>query len=156
MPGAFEKEEEQSAQSQKIGLKKVSSQQSIFETMPKKQTPAEFEKKVKQVQERASSYKVRAAELALQFNKAMADKILPDNRNTFQEEVELDLLRSMVKLAQEINNDDQENEGEGSLGWITVLLKTCFNQRDRINNLEYGLFELQKKLKPLDTPKKSE
>src|SRR5271154_2283664 len=102
MPGAFEKEEEQSAQSQKIGLKKVSSQQSIFETMPKKQTPAEFEKKVKQVQERASSYKVRAAELALQFNKAMADKILPDNRNTFQQEVEIDLLRSMVKLAQEI------------------------------------------------------
>jgi hypothetical protein len=156
MPGAFEKEEEQSAQSQKIGLKKVSSQQSIFETMPKKQTPAEFEQKVQQVQERLSSYKVRAAELALQFNKAMVDKTLPGNRNQFQQEVELDLLRSMIRLAQEINIDPVEKEGEGSLGWITVLLKTCFTQRDRINNLEYGLFQLQNKLKELDTPKKSE
>jgi len=156
MPGAFEKEEEQSAQSQKIGLKKVSSQQSIFESMPKKPTPAEFEKRVQQVQERASSYKIRASELALQFNRAMVDKTLPGNRNLFQQEVELDLLRSMVKLAQEINNDDQENEGEGSLGWITILLKTCFTQRDRINNLEYGYLQLEKKLKELDTSKKSE
>jgi hypothetical protein len=156
MPGAFEKEEEQSAQSQKIGLKKVSSQQSIFETMPKKPTPAEFEKKVQRTQERLSSYKVRASELALQFNKAMIDKTLPGNRNMIQQEVELDLLRNMVKLAQEVNNDPNEKEGEGSLSWITVLLKTCFNQRDRINTLEHGLFELQKKLKPLDTSKKSE
>jgi hypothetical protein len=29
--------------------------------------------------------------------------------------VELDLLRNMVKLAQEINNYVKENEGEGSL-----------------------------------------
>jgi hypothetical protein len=124
--------------------------------MPKKQTPAEFEQKVQQVQERLSSYKVRAAELALQFNKAMVDKTLPGNRNQFQQEVELDLLRSMIRLAQEINIDPVEKEGEGSLGWITVLLKTCFTQRDRINNLEYGLFQLQNKLKELDTPKKSE
>ena len=156
MPNAFEKEDEQSAQSQKIGLKKVSSQQSIFETMPKKQTPAEFEQKVQKSQERMSGYKMRAAELAVQFNKAMADRTLAVNKNILQQEVELDLLRSMVRLAQEVNNDSKENEGEGSLSWITVLLKTCFNQRDRINSLEYILVQLEKKINAIDDAKKSE
>jgi hypothetical protein len=151
-----EEEDKPSVQSQKIGLKKVSSQKSIFEAMPKKPSPEEFEQRVQQVQERSSSYKVRVSELALQFNKAMADKTLSQNRNMFQQEVELDLLRSMVKLAQEVNNDPDEKEGEGSLSWITVLLKTCFNQRDRINRLEYSLSQIEKKIEPLDKPKKSE
>jgi hypothetical protein len=143
-----EDEVKPSTQSQKIGINKVSSQKSIFEEMPKKPTPEEFEKKVKQVQEKASSYQIRTSELAMQFNKAMVDKTLSQNKNMFQKEVELDLLRSMVKLAQEINNDANEKEAEGSLSWITVLLKTCFNQRDRINYLEYMISQIEKKLDP--------
>jgi len=151
-----EEETKPSAQSKKIGLNKVSSQKSIFETAPKKPTPKEFEQKVQQVQERASGYKLRASELAMQFNKAMTDKTLQQNKNMFQTEIELDLLRNMIKLAQEVNNDPNENEGEGSLSWITVLLKTCFNQRDRINRLEHALSIIEKHFEPLDKSKNSE
>jgi hypothetical protein len=133
-----------SVQSQKIGVKKVSSQKSIFDAMPKKQTPQEFEQKVQKVQEKMSGYKLRTSELAVQFSQAMQDKTLQQNKNMFQQEVELELLRNMVKLAQEINADEQENDGEGSLSWITVLLKTCFNQRDRMNRLEYQLQQVQR------------
>jgi len=151
-----EEEEKPSAQSKKIGLKKVSSQQSIFESMPKKQTPEDFQQKVQQVQDRDSSFKVRVSQYAVEFNKAMADKTLSQNKNQFQREIELELLRNMVRIAQEINEAEREREGEGSLGWITVLLKTCLNQRDRINNLEYQLSLIEKKLLELDTAKKSE
>lgn len=151
-----EDEVKPSKQSQKIGIKTVSSQKSVFEGQPKKPSPEEFEQKVQQVHERLSTYKVRASELVLQFNKSMADKTLPQNKNMFQQEVELDLLRNMVKLAQEINNDPSEKEGEGSLSWITILLKTSFNQRDRINKLEYVLTEMQRKLEALDAAKKNE
>jgi hypothetical protein len=151
-----EEEVKPSKQSQKIGIKTVSSQKSVFESQPKNPTPQEFEQKVQQVHEKLSTYKIRASELVLQFNKAMVDKTLPENKNMFQKEVELDLLRNMVKLAQEINNDVKENEGEGSLSWITILLKNSFNQRDRINKLEYVISQMERKLSALDSSKKSE
>lgn len=149
-------EEQPSEQSKKIGLKKVSAQQSIFDSMPKKQSPGEFQEQVQQVQERASSFKVKVAQYAAEFNKTMTDKTLSQNKNQFQKEIELELLRDMVRVAQEVNEHPLEREGEGSLGWITVLLKTCFNQRDRMNYLEYKLSLFEKKFAELDVSKKSE
>lgn len=130
-------------QSQKIGLKQVSSQKSIFDSMPKKPTQEEFTEQVRTVQERESSYKVRTANLAVQFNKSMANKTLATNKNMFQKEMEIEILKNMVKLAQEINSDIKEREGEGSLSWITLLLKTCFNQRDKINALEFRISQIE-------------
>lgn len=155
----FDEENDDEQVSPKVGLKKVSSQKSIFESMPKKPSQEEFNQKVKQVQEKSSSYKVKAASLASQFNKAMADKTLSENKNLFQAEVEKDLMTQMVQLAIDINNDPNEQEGMGSLGWITLLMKTCFSQRDRINKLEYAVQQLEKRTeitKPLDNKKTSE
>lgn len=146
MPFDEEDQDQQSVQSQKVGLKQVSSQKSIFDSMPKKQSPEEFEAKVHKSQERQSHNKARAADLAVQFNKAMADKTLPQNKNMFQQEVEKELLGKMVQLAVDINSDQTEQyDGMGSLSWITLLLKTCFNQRDRINVLEYKVTHLERK-----------
>lgn len=145
MPFDEEEDEQPSLKSQKVGLKKVSSQKSIFESMPKKPTQEELDQKVKTGQERYAGYKAKIADLALQFNKAMADKTLPQNKNMFQNEIEKELMQRMVQLAVEINNDGVEDEGMGSMAWITVLLNTCFKQRDRINKLEYAITQLDKK-----------
>lgn len=162
-----EEEDQQSVQSQKLGLKKVSTQKSIFDNMPKKRSQEELNEKVAAAQKRAGTHKVKAMELASQFNKILADKTLPQNRNMFQKEVEKELLGKMVQLAADINNDPNEQfDGMGSLGWITLLLRTCFNQRDKINLLEYRVEQLEKKSDPdlvskeiakaLDALKKSE
>jgi hypothetical protein len=156
MPFDEEDNDQQSVQSKKLGLKNVSTQKSIFDGMPKKPTQDELDQRVKKVQERASGYKAKAAELALQFNKSMADKTLPQNRNLFQQEMEKDLLKQMVELAVDINNDPNEKEGMGSLSWITLLLRTCFSQRDKINRLEYAMSILEKKFDSLDKTPKSE
>jgi hypothetical protein len=170
MPFDEEDNEQPSNQSQRIGLKKVSSQQSIFDSMPKKPSPDEFEAKVKKVQEKTSRYKSLAADLATSFNKSMIDKTLPQNKNIFQQDFEKELMGKMVQLAIEINNDPNESEGMGSLTWITLLMKTCFTQRDKINRLEYAVAQLEKKTaepivtelvkkeitKALDNKKKSE
>lgn len=131
----------------KIGLKKKDAgQKSMFEGKPKAPTQQEFTKQVEDVQEKMSGYKARAAELFIAFNKAIMDKTLPQNRNIFNIESEKEILQSMIQLAIEINNDPNEQEGMGSLTWITCLLKTCLSQRDRINELEYTMGLLQKKL----------
>lgn len=76
----------------------------------------------------------------------MSDKTLAQNRNFYQNSAQTDLLGDMVKLAIEINNDPNEQEGMGSLGWIVLLLRTCFSQRDKINLLEYQLAQLNGKI----------
>lgn len=147
-PFGEEDTEQPSVQSTKIGLKNVSTQKSFLDSLPKKPTQEEFSRQVRQGQETMSSYKSKTAELAIAFNKLVADKTLPVNKNIIQKELEVDVLKSMIRLAQEINGNASEREGEGSLSWITVLLRTCLTQRDRINNLEYALEQLQRKTEP--------
>jgi hypothetical protein len=119
--------------------------QSMFDNKRRPNTQQEFQRKVQQVQDTLSGYKKRAAELFIQFQRAMGDKTLPQNRNILHQESEKELLGNMINLAAEINSDPNERESEGSLTWIVLLLKTSFSQRDRINELEYSLAMLQKK-----------
>lgn len=145
-----EEEDVPTIQSQKIGLKNVSSQKSIFDSMPKKPSQEDLNTKVIKIQERASAYKIKMAELGVQFRKLMADKTLLDNKNIFQKELEVEVLKNMIKLAQEINSDFKELEGDGSVNLIALIFGTCLGQRDRINNLEYMVSELKKKFDAID------
>lgn len=127
----------------KVGVK--SQGHSMFDNRRKAPSQQEFQQKVQQVQETLSGYKKRAAELFIAFQRAMSDKTLPQNRNVLHIESEKELLGNMINLAAEINSDPNERESEGSLTWIVLLLKTCFTQRDRLNELEYTVATLQKK-----------
>jgi len=142
--------EDKDAPEPRTGIKKPAGAKSMFDnSKPRQNTTEQFHQKVQNVndaQERQTGYKKRAAELFLQFNKTMADKTLPQNRNLFNQDTEKELLQNMVQLAIEINNDISENEGMGSLTWITCLFKTCLAQRDRLNELDYEHALLKKKI----------
>lgn len=148
MPFDEDQDEDLEVSNKKIGIKNASTQKSMFDAKPKKPTQQEFEKKVQDVQQQILTYKQKVSELALEFKKVLEDKTLSENKNIFSLEVEKELLTKMVQLAVEINNDPNEKEGMGSLSWITLLLKTVLSQRDRINKLEYAIFQLEKKMDP--------
>ena len=154
----FDEEDEQQSQSQKVLLKQVSTQKSIFDSQIKKPSGEDFNKQVKNFQKQYDSYKEQAAELSLKFQKTIIDKTLKENKTIFNREIEQELLSDMISLAIKINNDHNlEEEGIGSINWIILLLKTCFNQRDRLNSLEYNFSQLEKKLKiALDKIKSNE
>lgn len=171
MPFDEEGDSQPSLHSQKIGLKKVSTQESIFDSMPKKPTQEELNVKVRKVQDRSSANKRRAAELAMRFYKMMADKTLVQNKTSFQQDIELELLKDMINFGDDVNNDPTtDKESEGSISLIALLLKHSLVQRDRINKLEYMISQLEKKadlgilrdfiskeiVKVLDNNKKSE
>jgi hypothetical protein len=145
MPRPFD-EDPKEPREQKVKLKQVSSQQSMFDNAPKKTTPQEFQQQVHAQQEKSNSYKVRASKLAMDFGRLMTDKTLPPNKSLFAQEAERETLSNMIQLAIEINNDSNEQEGMGSLGWITLLFRTCMVQRDLINQAEYKLEQLEKKI----------
>lgn len=145
MPFDEEDDVQQSMQSQKVGLKNVSSQKSILDSLPKKPTQSDLNQKVKTVTQNLNQNKTKVADLATQFVKVIQDKTLPDNKTIFQKDLEKELIQNMIKAAADINDDPSESQdGLGSLGWITVLLKVCLFQRDRANNLEYDLLQLKK------------
>jgi len=144
----FDEENDLPEQEQKVGLKKVSTQKSIFDSMPKKPTPAEFQEKVKHAEDKNTGYKRQAAELSISFKKIIADKTLTQNKNVFMNELEQEVLSKLVKLASTINEDDNEQESMGSLMIIILLLKTSLYQRDRLNKLEYLVSQLEKKMDP--------
>ena len=126
----------------------------------------ELNVKVKEIQERETEYKQKAAEYSAKFKKIINDKTLQENRNVFAVEIELELLTDMMKLAIQVNTDPNEQEGMGSLMWTILLLRTCLSQRDKLNKLEYTISQLEKKLEPsvltkeirkvLDSSQKSE
>jgi hypothetical protein len=74
----------------------------------------------------------------------MDDKTLAQNKTVFMIDLEREVLSKMVDLAVTINNDELENEGMGSIMWIVTLLKNSFKQRNKINELEYEIFQLKK------------
>jgi hypothetical protein len=160
----FDEEDEEETQSPtREGLKKVSSQKSIFDGQPKKPSQADLDKRVKNMQERDEGYKRQAAQLAIDFNKIIKDKTLRNNKNVIQRDMEQELIDKMITFAFQVNHDEAEQEGAGSVSLILLLLKATLYQRDRINELEYNLMQVQKaqdaltqKLEGLDKPKPSE
>lgn len=131
---------------------KVEGKKSMFEDKPKKPSQQALEAKVKQIGDTQNSYKKRAQEYVAEYKKVLEDKTLAKNKNVFSQDLEKELLSNMISLAVEINNDENEYEGMGSLGWITILFKNVLHFRDRCNELEYKLFLIEKDLFELKDP----
>ncbi len=155
----FDEEDDDSLQQVKknVGLKNVSTQKSIFDNVPKKPSAEEFSKKVDKIQDASNSYKIRGMELSSEFLRVLNDKTLKQNKSIFAKDLEKEVINKLLQLSIEINNDASEQEGMGSLAVITLLLKVVLLQRDKINELDYTVSDLNKKIDAIiDTLKKNE
>jgi len=128
----------------------------FFKKSNKKPSAADFQREVDEKSSRANSYKDRAAELASSFKKILDDKTLLQNKNIFSLDLEKEIISNLARLAIDMNTDENEIEGMGSVSIITLLLRTSIIQRDRINSLEYKYSLLENRIKELeDAAKKS-
>lgn len=129
------------------GLKDMGGQKSMFEGRPKTPTPEEFRRDVQSVQDIKDGHNKRTAELFVAFLKMVDDKTISQNKNIIARNTEDELLKSIMRLASDINNDPNEvEESMGSLACSAMLFKACLSRRERINELEYRVSVLQKKL----------
>lgn len=144
-------EDELEIEDKKDNLGKVSNKKSIFDNSIKKQNINDFKQNVQKMQDKNFSYKERTNDLAIKFKKIIESKVLPENKNIFILEQEKQILAEIASLASEIDNDENEQIGIGSLSWVVQLLKTSLYQRDRINKLEYSNLLLNKKFEELNS-----
>ncbi len=144
---SFDEDEKEIPRS-KVGIK-LNKSGSIFAKIPKKPSPQEFEKKADESNDRQEDYKTRGADLAVKYKSVLQDKTLSQNKTSIVLEIEQKVLQDLVALAQEMNVDQDETEGQGSLAVSAIALKCILLQRDKINNLDFKLEKMEKELKSL-------
>lgn len=129
----------------RVGLK-LNNANSMFAKDEKKPSKVESEKSAREAVNRSQQYKERAAELVNQFVKILNDKTLENNKNIFSKDLEGEVINKFIQLAIDINLDEDEDDGMGSVGLINLLLKCLLMQRDKINNLDFVINQLKNKV----------
>lgn len=111
-----------------------------------KQAEAVFNEKIEDHQARAKFYFEKISELTTQINSFVKDTTLKSNKGPIQIEMEQQIIKDMVSLSQQINQDQTQEEGLGSAGVNLLLLKIVLFQRDKINELDYKISKLDKNI----------
>jgi hypothetical protein len=142
----FDEEKEDISQNRKIGLKQQP-QKSIFDNIPKKPPVEEFNSKVKESYKTNLSNKDKIQKSIEKFVFFLKDKTLEENKTIFQKSSEKDVLIELLQSAMDLNQDENEQPGTGTLTLASTLIKVCLHQKDRINSLEYRLENLEKIIK---------
>lgn len=95
----------------------------------------------------------RAVECVSRFMKLSEDRELKQNKGTIGLDVEREIRQSIIQLAIDLNNDENEvDNGKGSVVVLSAVTKILLLYRDRINQLEYEieLLKLENKKKSSD------
>jgi len=126
---------------------KLDPSKSKFKPKENKKTQQDFEKEISELQKNDEAVKLKAMQLSRRFMDAVNDKTLPENRGIVGKDVEKELINNLGSLALHINNDENQPEGIGSIGLITVLMNSLFNMRDRINEQSHKIYLLEQQAK---------
>lgn len=149
---AFDDDDDDDDKNQPRNFKglKTDNSKSVINSIPKKVSQEEFLNKAKSVNEKLNKYGERATDLALKFKKILEDKTISQNKGILAQEAEREVLNSLVDLGIDMNVDEHEEDGMGSIGLIVLLFRSLMIQRDKINQLDYNLFMLNKQFKTLE------
>lgn len=72
------------------------------------------------------------------------DKTLDENKDLNIREEEKQVLSEYANFSRLINADPNKEDGLGTLSYVTALARCLLLQRDRINELEYKVIQLEK------------
>lgn len=132
------------------GLKKVSSKKSMFDDLPKKPSYQEFEQTANEANDKINNYKNEMLKLATKFKSIMSDKTLLANKSVLTKNIEKECFQKLIQIAEDINNDENEPQCNGSNSLIALILNTLLLSKDRMNYLEFHLSETINKVSSLD------
>lgn len=94
----------------------------------------------------------RALEVVTAYLRMIEDRTLPRNRGSIANDVEMEIRQKLIQLALDMNNDEnEEDNGKGSVVVLTAVSKALLLYRDRLNNLEYEIKNLKNELNKLSS-----
>ena len=115
-----------------------------------KQARQDFQRQAMNTHKKLEGHLKEAYELALEFNELMADTRLPENIGPYERSFEKESVRKLISYAIMVNADEQEQVGMGSVSLITLMVKTMFKMRDKMNQSSYDNHKLEKRVLQLE------
>ncbi|MCK9567687.1 hypothetical protein M0R72_01900 [Candidatus Pacearchaeota archaeon] len=89
----------------------------------------------------------KAIDIITRYHKLTEDKTLFRNRGSIATDVEREIRQQIIQLALDMNNDEnEEDNGKGSVVVLSVVTKILLMYRDRLNDLEYEIQQLKREL----------
>lgn len=132
--------------SKNAGLKLKPSKTRLIQKQAKKT----FEEQAAATHQRLEGHLKEAYELGVEYTKLMADTRLPENVGPFEQGFEKEVVRKLINYGITVNADRQEQEGMGSVSLITLILKSMFKMRDKMNGLSYNQHLLERRVQHLE------
>lgn len=126
---------------QNKGLK-ISNNKSIFSKDEMKKSIS-FEEKANDVFNNYNTRNLKCIDLGKKLILFLEDKTLLENKSPVNKNLEAQVVSEFIEICNEINNDESEKEGIGSMAVMTLLIKTVLHQRDKMNEIYYKLHKLE-------------
>lgn len=120
-----------------------------------------FVNRANSVSEQMQNTKLKALELTKQYWEVIHDQTLSDNKGPLQKSLEKEILSNLAKYALELNqdpppgSDEIRPQGYGSIAMVNLLFKSVLYFRDKNNDLEYKVAQLEKQVKLLSSQEKN-
>ncbi len=118
-------------------------------TVKKTSPPIDIEANAQKILSNQEEQRNLTIKLTSQLLALFKDQTLLENKDIRAKEAEERILKDYVAFARLINNDESQEEGLGSIGFSIAIVKCALIQRDRINELEYNIKNLQREVKTL-------
>lgn len=128
---------------------KLSNNKSIFNKKP--EASESFDDRADEIFADHENKKQRCLKLGVKFLSILNDKTLLENRSPIIKDLEKQIVNELISLANDINNDEMEDEGMGSMAIMTLLIRTTLMQRDKINELDYKLHKFESEINKIST-----
>lgn len=109
---------------------------------PKEDPKKKFEDRANTLHSKDEQFKKLAVEVGSLFIRVLEDRTLAENKGEIGKNIEKEALIKLIQLGIDMNIDESQDEGMGSMGVITLLIRGLLSQRDRINSLEYKVIKL--------------
>jgi hypothetical protein len=113
---------------------------------PKSNGRAMFESRADEAFSKYEEYKQRTWDLSTKFKSFVGDRVLLENKSVITKGLENEVLDKLVALASEMNANEYQPEGIGSVALNMLLMKCMLLQRDIINTLSYKIEKIEKQI----------
>lgn len=111
---------------------------------------AAFQQAASEAADRLTEYKKRSWDLGIKFKGLMESSVLPENKTTLLKDLEVETLGQLSQLANDINNDDTQPEGTGSVALSQLIMKMLLLQKDICSKQRFQIEKLEKTVSGLD------
>ncbi len=122
---------------------KINNEKSTVAT-PVNATTDTFKKEAAEAAGRLDEYKKRSWDLGIKFKGIMESSVLVENKSILIKDLESETLVQLAQLANDINNDESQPEGTGSIALCQLIMKMLLLQKDMCSLQKFRIEQLEK------------